>query len=127
MIHSLANLEHHHFKYEDHRRPGDAHIHFLGATAFSFAAGFTMEDGDEMVIEFDGFGRVLRTNTLMPNNKWSVSENRYDGVGRKKEAVVPVEKVTPPTSAITGNVTAFEYDAFDRPTSVTAPFSQTST
>jgi hypothetical protein len=60
MTHNLANLEHHHFKYEDHRRPGDAHIHFLGATAFSFADGFALEDGDEMVIEFDGFGRPLR-------------------------------------------------------------------
>lgn len=60
MSHSLANLEHHHFKYDDHRRPGDAHIHFLGATAFSFAAGFPIEDGDEMSIEFEGFGRALR-------------------------------------------------------------------
>jgi hypothetical protein len=60
MCHSLANLEHHHFKYEDHRVPGDVHVHFLGATAFSFAAGFAIEDGDEAVIEFDGFGRPLR-------------------------------------------------------------------
>jgi hypothetical protein len=60
MCHSLANLEHHHFKYDDHRRPGDAHVHFLGATAFSFAAGFQILDGDEMVIVFEGFGRPLR-------------------------------------------------------------------
>src|SRR5581483_11792329 len=25
MSHSVANLEHHHFKYDVHRRPGDAH------------------------------------------------------------------------------------------------------
>jgi hypothetical protein len=60
MCHSLANLEHHHFKYDDHRRPGDAHVHFLGATAFSFAAGFPIEDGDDAVIQFEGFGRALR-------------------------------------------------------------------
>jgi len=36
MSHTLANLEHHHFKYDEHRRPGDAHIHFFGADAFSF-------------------------------------------------------------------------------------------
>ena len=60
MCHSLSNLEHHHFKYEDHRRPGDAHVHFLGATAFSFAAGFEIEEGDEAVIEFEGFGKALR-------------------------------------------------------------------
>lgn len=60
MCHSLANLEHHHFKYDDHRRPGDVHIHFLGATAISFADGFAIEDGDEAMIEFEGFGRALR-------------------------------------------------------------------
>ncbi|HWW59869.1 MAG TPA: hypothetical protein VN181_00750, partial [Thermoanaerobaculia bacterium] len=72
-------------------------------------------------IEFDGFGRILRTSTLMPNDRWAVTENRYDGLGRKKEAVVPVESDTPPTSAVAGNVTAFQYDAFDRPTRVTTP------
>jgi hypothetical protein len=65
MCHSLANLEHHHFKYDDHRRPGDAHVHFLGATAFSFAAGFEIREGDEMVIEFEGFGRPLRNSVRL--------------------------------------------------------------
>ncbi len=32
MCHALANLEDHHFKYEAHRRPGDAHIHSSGPT-----------------------------------------------------------------------------------------------
>lgn len=60
MSHSLANLEHHHFKYEAHRRPGDAHIHFFGADAFSFGDRVVLEDGDEMVVQFTGFGRALR-------------------------------------------------------------------
>jgi hypothetical protein len=60
MSHTLANLEHHHFKYEAHRRPGDAHIHFFGADAFSFGNKIALEDGDEMTIEFKGFGRPLR-------------------------------------------------------------------
>ena len=60
MSHTLANLEHHHFKYEAHRRPGDAHVHFFGADAFSFGEGVTLQDGDEMIIEFAGFGRALR-------------------------------------------------------------------
>jgi hypothetical protein len=60
MCHSLANIEHHHFKYEPHRRAGDAHVHFLGAGAFSFGEGITLEDGDEMVIEWNGYGRPLR-------------------------------------------------------------------
>ena len=60
MSHSLANLEHHHFKYAIHRRPGDAHIHFYGADGFSFGEGVTLENGDVMAVTWEGFGRALR-------------------------------------------------------------------
>ena len=60
MCHSLANIEHHHFKFELHRRPGDLHIHFFGADAFSFGEGIRLEDGDVMQVRFDGFGKPLR-------------------------------------------------------------------
>lgn len=60
MSHSLANLEHHHFKHEAHRRPGDVHVHFFGADAFSFGDGLSLKDGDVMQIRFKGFGRPLR-------------------------------------------------------------------
>jgi hypothetical protein len=60
MCHSLANQEHHHFKFEAHRRPGDVHVHFFGADAFSFGEGVRLEDGDWMVVRWDGFGRALR-------------------------------------------------------------------
>ena len=60
MCHSLANIEHHHFKFEFHRRPGDLHIHFFGADAFSFGDGVRLEDGDVMQVRFEGFGRALR-------------------------------------------------------------------
>jgi hypothetical protein len=60
MCHSLANLEHHHFKHEWHRRPGDVHVHFYGADALSFGDGVVLRDGDVMVVQFDGFGRALR-------------------------------------------------------------------
>jgi hypothetical protein len=60
MCHSLENIEHHHFKYDPHRRPGDAHVHFLGAGAFSFGEGITLEDGDYMEISWTGYGRPLR-------------------------------------------------------------------
>ena len=59
MCHSLRNLEHHHFKFEGHRRPGDLHIHFFGADAFSFGAGLRLMDGDVMKVSFEGFGRAL--------------------------------------------------------------------
>ena len=60
MSHTVANLEHHHFKYAEHRRPGDIHVHFFGADAFSFGDGIRLEDGDVMMVAFEGFGRPLR-------------------------------------------------------------------
>ena len=63
MSHSLRNIEHHHFKFDAHRRPGDVHVHFFGAHSLSFGEGITLEDGDVVSIRFDGFGRPLR-NTI---------------------------------------------------------------
>jgi hypothetical protein len=60
MCHSLANLEHHHFKFDQHRRPGDLHVHYFGACALSFGAGIELAEGDVMEISFAGFGRPLR-------------------------------------------------------------------
>ncbi|MGD9904165.1 MAG: AraD1 family protein [Vicinamibacterales bacterium] len=60
MCHSLANLEHHHFKHAWHRHPGDVHVHFYGADRLSFGDGVTLQDGDVMVVRFAGFGRPLR-------------------------------------------------------------------
>ena len=60
MCHSLANLEHHHFKYAAHRRSGDAHVYFFGADAFSFGDRIQLEDGDVAEIELAGFGRSLQ-------------------------------------------------------------------
>ncbi|MGJ5815967.1 AraD1 family protein [Paludibaculum fermentans] len=60
MSHTLANLEHHHFKYDQHRRPGDVHVHYFGADAFSFGGGLELAEGDVMQVQFDGFGRPLR-------------------------------------------------------------------
>lgn len=59
MAHSLANLEYHHFKYAGHRIPLQAHVHFFGADAFSFGNQVSLEDGDEMRIKWNGFGREL--------------------------------------------------------------------
>ena len=60
MRHSLQNIEHHHFKFETHRRPGDVHVHYYGACALSFGDGVQLADGDIMSIAFAGFGRPLR-------------------------------------------------------------------
>jgi hypothetical protein len=63
MCHSLRNIEHHHFKFEGHRIPSDAHVHFLGAGLLSFGAGVRLRDGDVMEIGYEGMGRPLR-NTV---------------------------------------------------------------
>lgn len=46
MSHSIANLEHHHFKYAGFRRPGDVHVHFFGTATLSFSEGFETKPGD---------------------------------------------------------------------------------
>ena len=66
MCHSLANIEHHHFKFEGHRRPGDLHIHYYGACSLSFGAGIKLQHGDLMTISFEGFGRPLRNSLHVP-------------------------------------------------------------
>jgi len=60
MCHSLANIEHHHFKFDAHRRPGDVHVHYYGAHSLSFGDGVQLADGDVMSVQFSGFGRPLR-------------------------------------------------------------------
>jgi hypothetical protein len=60
MCHSLRNIEHHHFKFDAHRRPGDVHVHYFGACALSFGDGVRLAEGDVMEVAFEGFGRPLR-------------------------------------------------------------------
>lgn len=60
MSHSLANLEHHHFKYAAFRRPGDIHVHFFGTATLSCADGFQTQDGDVFAIEAAPFTLPLR-------------------------------------------------------------------
>jgi hypothetical protein len=76
MCHSLSNLEHHHFKFEGHRQPGDVHVHFFGAHSLSFGDGIALEDGDWMEVCYEGFGRALRN----PIRVEAKSENRHVAV-----------------------------------------------
>jgi len=63
MCHSVANLEHHHFKYREFRIPGDVHVHFYGAATGSFTRKVETRPGDVFEIASPVFGRPLR-NTL---------------------------------------------------------------
>ena len=60
MSHSLANLEHHHFKYAAFRRPGDIHVHFFGTATLSCADNIQTQDGDVFKIEAAPFTLPLR-------------------------------------------------------------------
>ncbi|MCE5972573.1 GguC protein [Sinirhodobacter sp. WL0062] len=60
MSHSIANLEHHHFKYAPFRRPGDLHVHMFGTATLSFGAGIKTEPGDVFEISAPAFGLALK-------------------------------------------------------------------
>jgi hypothetical protein len=60
MSHTIANLEHHHFKYPNFRRPGDVHVHFFGTGTLSFADEVRCEPGDLFEISADAFLVPLR-------------------------------------------------------------------
>lgn len=64
MSHSIANLEHHHFRYSMFRRPGDLHAYFFGAAVMSYAAGIRTEPGDVFEIEAEVFGKTLRNRMV---------------------------------------------------------------
>ena len=60
MSHSLANCEDHHFKYAQHRRPGDVHLHFFGTSKLSHSTReWTYQPGDEIRIESSEFSAAL--------------------------------------------------------------------
>lgn len=70
MSHTFANLEHHHFKYDVFRQPGDVHVHCFGTATLSFADGIRAETGDVFEIGSDTFGLPLRNplEQLMPKD-----------------------------------------------------------
>ena len=63
MSHNIANLEHHHFKYDLFRQPGDVHIHFFGTSALSFLDNIKTQNADIFEISAEPFGKPL-CNTL---------------------------------------------------------------
>ena len=72
MCHSIANLEHHHFKYDLFRRPGDAHVHFFGANGVSFGAGVQTHEGDVFELDVPLFGRPLRNPLRVARNQMPI-------------------------------------------------------
>ncbi len=72
MAHSIANLEHHHFKYRDFRRPGDVHVHFFGAATGSFTKNVKTAPGDVFEIASPAFGRPLRNPLGAPREPYGL-------------------------------------------------------
>ncbi len=64
MTYTLANIEHHHFKYAAFRRPGDVHCHFYGTATLSFAAGIQTAPGDIFEVSASAFGQPLRNELV---------------------------------------------------------------
>ena len=62
MCHSIGNLEHHHFKYREFRRPSDVHVHYFGAATGSFTSNIETQPGDIFEIESATFGKPLRNS-----------------------------------------------------------------
>ncbi len=60
MSHTFANLEHHHFKYDLFRQPGDVHVHMFGTATLSFADNIRPQDGDIFEVSAPAFGLPLR-------------------------------------------------------------------
>jgi hypothetical protein len=66
MPHTISNLEHHHFKNAQFRRPDSAQVHFFGTATLSFSDGIATQDGDIFEIEADAF-RLPLHNSLCCN------------------------------------------------------------
>lgn len=69
MCHSLANIEHHHFKFAAHRRQGDIHVHFFGTNCLSFSDNIRLQEGDIMQVAAEGYGRPLRNPVHVDKSK----------------------------------------------------------
>ena len=65
MCHSLANLEYHHFKYKQHRLPGDVHLHFFGTATVSFVDNIRVQAGDEFEVDLPALGPPLFNKLLI--------------------------------------------------------------
>jgi len=65
MCHTFANLEYHHFKYKQHRVPGDVHLHFFGTATVSFVDNIRVQAGDEFEVDLPALGQPLVNKLLI--------------------------------------------------------------
>jgi hypothetical protein len=76
MCHTFANLEYHHFKYRQHRVPGDVHLHFFGTATVSFVDGIRAQAGDEFEVELPALGAPLINRLLIEPGGLALHDTR---------------------------------------------------
>ena len=73
MSHTIANLEHHHFKYALFRQPGDVHVHMFGTATLSFADGIEAAGRRRLRDRGGPFGLPLRNPLAIGRTRASPS------------------------------------------------------
>ena len=76
MCHTFANLEYHHFKYRQHRVPGDVHLHFFGTATVSFVDNIQVQAGDEFEVDLPALGAPLVNRLLIEPGGLALHETR---------------------------------------------------
>ena len=74
MCHTFANLEYHHFKYQQHRVPGDVHLHFFGTATVSFVDGVKLQAGDAFEVDLPALGATLVNPLLIVPGGFALHE-----------------------------------------------------
>jgi YD repeat-containing protein len=88
------------------------------ATAKSTQTGTAGEGSRQSEYTFDGFGRVTRESSLMPDDTKRAHDTTYDDLGRKASETISatLDSAYPPLTK-----TTMSYDFAGRPLSITAP------
>jgi hypothetical protein len=76
MCHTFANLEYHHFKYKQHRVPGDVHLHFFGTATVSFVDNIQVRAGDEFEVDLPALGAPLVNRLMVEPGGLALHETR---------------------------------------------------
>jgi hypothetical protein len=76
MCHTFANLEYHHFKYKQHRVPGDVHLHFFGTATVSFVDDIKLQAGDEFEVDLPALGAPLVNRLLIEPGGLALHDTR---------------------------------------------------
>jgi hypothetical protein len=74
MCHTFANLEYHHFKYAQHRVPGDVHLHFFGTATVSFVDNIKPQAGDVFEVDLPALGAPLVNPLLIVPGGYALHE-----------------------------------------------------